>query len=215
MPRLKLFHLPGACSRVTMTALEHLGLEYDDEIVDLLRGQQHSLEYRSVNPRGKVPSLLVDGELLAENAAILWWLHQIRPDGGLFPVAADHWTRAQQISDLFWLSAGWHPAVRAIRMPIRWTNGDTAPVKEKGRQLLESPMAQLNSRLERHDWWYGQEWAIIDVYFYWNYATASKEDGFPLADYPSVLAHCERVEAHPAFQKALERENRSLERGRP
>ncbi len=204
MPELKLYHLPGACSRVTLTALEQVGVDYADEVVNLMQGQQHSPEYRAVNPRGKVPALLVDGELLVENAAILWWLHQRWPEAGLLPVAADEWTRAQFLSDLFWISSGWHPATRANMMPIRWTTGDPAPVRERGKQLMAPLLAQLEARLGEQDWWYGDRWSIVDTYFYWCYTTA-EEGQYDLSGLGAIAAHRARVEAHPAFIRAITR----------
>ena len=59
----------------------------------------------------------------------------------------DACSQARILSDLFWLSAGWHPAVRACRMPVRWTTGDPAPVRERGKLLLDDPMQQLDARL--------------------------------------------------------------------
>lgn len=206
MPEMKLYHLPGACSRVTMTALEQIGQPYEDEVVDLSSGQQHTPEYRAINPKGKIPALIVDGRLLGENAAILWWLHKTYPDAGLFPVNSDLWAQALILSDLFWVSAGWHPAVRANRMPMRWTTGDLEPVKERGRELLAGPMEQLDERLKQKDWWYGDHWSIIDVYFYWNYTTAEEGD-FPLGGLDGIAAHRERVLALPAFKRALARED--------
>lgn len=208
MAEMKIYHLPGACSRVTLTALEQIGQPYEDEVVNLMKGAQHTPEYRAVNPRGKIPALLVDGELLTENAAIIWWLGQQYPEAGLFPVAQDAWQKAQQLSDLFWISAGWHPSVRANRMPVRWTTGDPAPVKERGRQLLEGPMTQLDQRLKEADWWYGNTWSITDVYFYWNYTTAQEGD-FPLDGLDGIAGHRARVEQLPAFQRALAREKSS------
>lgn len=212
MPDLKLFHFPGACSRVTLTALEQVGVPYGDEVVDLASSQQLGPEFRAINPRGKVPALLVDGELLSENGAILSWLHATWPEAGLLPPAADAWSEALQLSDLFWLSSVWHPAVRANRMPVRWTTGDPEPVKERGRQLLSGPMAQLDLRLRQSPWWYGDAWSICDVYFYWCYTTAEEGD-FPLEGLDGIAAHRERVKAHPAFQRALAREARARARG--
>jgi glutathione S-transferase len=201
---LKLFHFPGACSRVPMTALEHIGCAYDDEMINLMKGEHMAPSYRETNPRGKVPALLVDGKLLSENAAILLWLNATFPDAALLPKPADEWERAQQTSDLFWLSSVWHPYVRANKMPIRWTTGDEAPVRERGVELLKPCMAQLEQRLAGSAWWYGQ-WSIIDVYFYWAYTTAESGE-FDLSPYPCVNRHRAAIEALPAFQSALARE---------
>lgn len=210
MADLVLFHLPGACSRVTMTALEQAGADYVDRIVDLGRGQQHGPEYRAVNPRGKVPALLVDGRLLAENAAILWWLDSAFPEAGLLP-AGDAWARAQQWSDLFWVASVWHPSVRANMMPIRWTTGDPAPVRERGKQLMAPLLARLEQRLAVQPWWYGEAWSILDTYLYWCYTTA-EEGEYDLSGLVAIADHRRRAAAHPAFMRALEREAAARER---
>jgi glutathione S-transferase len=210
MTHLKLFHFPAGCSRVTMTALEHVGCAYEDEMIDLMKGEHMRSEYQGINPRGKIPALLVDGKLLSENAAILCWLDMTFPDAGLFPKPTSDWDYAQRMSDLFWVSSVWHPYVRANKMPIRWTTGDIAPVRERGVELFTPCIRQFEERLAQSDWWYGT-WSIIDVYFYWAYTTA-EEGHFDLSSYPSVNRHRTAVEALPAFQRALVRENAAKQR---
>lgn len=205
MTQMTLFIFPGACSRVSMTALEHVGAEYEAVMVNLMQGEHMRPEYKAANPRGKVPALHVDGKLLSENAAIQLWLNDRFPEAGLLPKPADEWERAQQLSDMFWVSSVWHPYVRANKMPSRWTTGDEAPVRERGVELLTPCLVQLEERLSDRDWYYGV-WSIIDVYFYWAYTTA--EDGeFDLLPYPNIHRHRLAVEALPAFQAAIAREN--------
>lgn len=211
MTDITLYHLPGACSRVVMTALEQCGVDYADHPVNLMKGEQHSPEYRRVNPRGKIPALLVDGELIGENAAIQWWLNKAFPEAGLFPQPADAWQEAQLLSDLFWISSGWHPSVRANMMPIRWTTGDPAPVRERGKELVRPLFESFDAHMADRPWWYGDNWSIIDVYFYWNYTTA-EEGEYDLSGLEHLAAHRARVEAWPAFQRALMRENAARER---
>jgi glutathione S-transferase len=205
VPHLKLYHFPGGCSRVTLTALETVGAEYEDVMVNLMTGEHLKPAYRAANPRGKIPALLIDGRLLSENAAILTWIDQSWPDAGLLPKTGDVLAKAQILSDLFWLSSVWHPAVRANKMPIRWTTGDIAPVRERGVELLIPCVEQLEARLAEAQWWY-DAWSILDVYFYWAYTTA-EEGHFDLTPYPNVNRHRAQVEALPAFQAALAREN--------
>ncbi len=205
MTQMTLFIFPGACSRVAMTALEHVGADYKAVMVNLMQGEQYRPEYRAANPRGKVPALHLDGKLLSENGAIQLWLHDRYPEAGLLPKPADDWERAQQVSDLFWISSVWHPYVRANKMPMRWTTGDIAPVRERGVELLAPCLQILEERLADHDWWYGT-WSIIDVYFYWCYTTAESGE-FDLSPYPNINKHRAAIEAMPAFQAAIAREN--------
>ena len=212
MTTLALYHFPGACSQVTMTALETVGVPYEDRMINLMAGEHMRPEYRAANPRGKVPALLVDGALLSENAAILLWLDARFPETKLLPVRTSEWHRAQVHADLFWLSSVWHPYVRANMMPSRWTTGDIVPVRERGRELMAPCLAQLEERLTAQDWWY-DDWSILDVYFYWAY-TRAEEGTFDLSPYPAIARHRSAIEALPAFQRVLAREQAARDTAR-
>jgi len=207
-PALTLYHMPGACSRVTMNALEEAGLDYADVALDLMKGEQRSAEYQAINPRGKVPTLVVDGTPLSENAAIMLYLDALRPDAGLFPAAADPLARAQVWSDLIWCSATLHPMVRQVRMPIRFSATDPDSVRADGAAKLAVTLPQLEARLARAPWWYGERWSILDVYLFWNYDTA--DSVIPLDDYPALRAHAGAVRARPSFFRAQAREKAAL-----
>jgi glutathione S-transferase len=201
---MTLFHFPGGCSRVSLTALEHVGVRYKAVMVNLMKGEHMRPEYRAINPREKIPALHVDGKLLSENAAIQLWLNDRFPEAALIPKGADNWERAQQLSDFFWVSSVWHPYVRANKVPSRWTTGEEAPVRERGVELLTPCVRILEERLADREWWFG-DWSILDVYFYWAYTTA-EEGQFDLSPYPEINRHRLAVEALPAFQRALARE---------
>ncbi len=207
MTRMTLFIFPGACSRVSLTALEHVGADYDAVMINLMKGEHTRPDYRAANPRGKVPALHVDGKLLSENAAIQLWLNDRYPEAGLLPKPADDWERAQQLSDMFWVSSVWHPYVRANKVPSRWTIGEEAPVRARGVELLTPCVQILEEQLADREWWYGG-WSIIDVYFYWAYTTA-EEGQFDLSVYSNINRHRAAVEALPAFRAAIARENRA------
>jgi len=203
--------MPGACSRVSMTALEHIGVEYTDKAINLISGEQIKDEYQATNPRGKIPALVVNDQILTENAAILYWLHTEYPDAELFPKVDSNFEKAKQLSDLFWISAGWHPYVRANMMPVRWTTGDPEPVRQKGRELLAPLIKELNEHLEQNHWYYGEKWAITDVYLYWCYTTAL-QSGFDLSAYKNINRHLSQVNDIPAFQAAMAREKVSIDK---
>jgi glutathione S-transferase len=210
MSSLILYHAPGACSQVTMTALEECGLDYTDVAVDLWRGTHRTPEYLALNPKGSVPALAVDGEVLTENAAILLYLHLREPEAGLLPHSDDLLTRARQISDLVLCSSTWHPLVRAIRMPGRLTRGDPDPVRERGIEVMTGLVGALDVRVRSGRWWYGAQWSIVDVYLHWSYTMAAK-GGFDLTPYPAVRDHAERVRQHPSFVRAFAREAMAIE----
>jgi glutathione S-transferase len=206
---LMLYHAHTTCSRVTLTALEKCGCDYTDRLLVMQKGEHKVSAFLAINPDGKVPTLLVDGRPLAENGAILMWLAQTFPEAGLFPPSRSAWDRARYLSDLLWVSSGWHPYVRANKVPSMWTTGDIDPVRERGRELLAGVVQQLEDHLTDRPWWYGEDWSIIDTYLWWAYTNA-EIGGFSIVDFPQVQAHRQRNTALPQLQRALAREAAAL-----
>jgi glutathione S-transferase len=69
--KLTLYYAPIACSLVPLITLNESGAPFDVHTVLLAKGQQKTPEYLKLNPKGKVPALAIDGEVLTENVAIL------------------------------------------------------------------------------------------------------------------------------------------------
>lgn len=197
---------------MSLNAFEEAGLEYEDRVVNVLVGEQHSESYREINPRGKIPAVLVGDQLLTENAAILMYVHSVAPASGILPATSSEVDLARQYSDLIWCSSTLHPAVRQVRVPVRFTTGDAEGVVARGAEYVESLLADLDAHFDYEAFWYGDTWSIMDVYLYWCYTTAGGSDTISLDSYPSVLAHADRVSARPSYQRALRREQDAMER---
>jgi glutathione S-transferase len=202
---IRLYQFPGSCSRVTMNALEEIGLEYSEQVVNLLADEHKSATYLALNAKGKVPSLLISGKLMTESAAILAYLDRIHPQADLLPKSQDLAEANQGLIDLVWCSSTIHPIVRQIRNPMRWTSGEPSGVKAHGIEAFTRECKRMSERVGHDGWWYGHAWSIVDVYLYWAYSTSAK-GGFPLLDYPLLVAHAVRVRSRPSFQRALMRE---------
>ena len=208
---MTLFMFPGACSRVTMSALEEAGLDYEDRMVNLRSNEQKSPSYLSLNPKGKVPALRVGERTMTENAAILWFLHRQNPAANMLPRSESPIEDNQGLIDLVWCSGTLHPIVRQIRNPMRWTKGDTSGVREDGMDKFAHECETFQGRLSGGRWWYGSAWSIVDVYIYWLYSTAEK-GSFALSAYPELAEHAARVRARPSFRRGLQREEAAVAR---
>ncbi|MEM9493698.1 MAG: glutathione S-transferase family protein, partial [Myxococcota bacterium] len=208
MKELVLYHFPGACSGVTMTALEELGLDYDDVPVNIMKGEQKGADYLAINPAGQVPALKIGDRILTESTAIQLYLDATHPDAGLLPKSTDAFEHSKIVSELFWVSSTVHPAVRQMRAPQRYTDGDKTGIMAKGKEMATGIAQRLQAHLADRDWWFGADWSIVDIYLYWCFSMATSA-GFVLDDYPAILAHRERVAAWPSYQRARAREQAS------
>ncbi len=200
-PDLKLFHFPGACSQVALFALEEAGLNYELEVVDLHSGQQNTPEYLAVNPLSKVPYLLIDGDGLAENAAILTYISLLRPEAGLLPDPHDARQWAEAVGGMSFCGGTLHPIARGILNPQRLTTGDTAGVREMATMLANKAFKQAEYRIASKGWWLG-DWSIVDVYLHWAFGVACN-GGFDSSPFPQLVALTERLSERPAFRKVL------------
>ena len=122
---LTLYYAPGACSMASHIAIEETGAPYQTQVVALAQGEQTKPEYlNKVNPRGKVPALQTDDEMLTENVAILTYLARTFPDAKLLPT--DPLGTARALSHMAYLSNTVHPAFTHIMRPGRFATDESA-----------------------------------------------------------------------------------------
>ena len=204
MSDLCLYFAPGSCSRVTLIALLETGAPFETALVRFMKGEHRTPEFLGLNPKGKVPALIIDGEALTENVAILSLLNQMFPAARLLPPVATALDDARQTADLCFCSATLHPLVTRIVMPGRFAGPEGA---SKAYELAVEAMRQfftlVDERLASCDWWYGDSWSVMDAYLSWVFGRVEGAK-FPVADYPHWAKHYQRMSARPSFQRALE-----------
>jgi glutathione S-transferase len=204
MTTMTLFFAPDSCARVPLIALEEIGNPYKLELVAFVSGQHKSPEYLALNPKAKVPTLVVDGEPLTENVAILSWLAERFPQAGLLPEFHDDFARARLIADLTYCASGLHPIVTRLRIPHFFC--DTAEGSRRVFEMAELAMHPNFDLIERRlgisRWWYGEHWSIVDAYINWVWfrVTGTQFDG---SAYPNLRRHDAQMKERPAVQRAL------------
>ena len=170
--------------------------------MNLAGGEQTHADYKGVNPLKKVPALLIDGTLLTENAAILFFLAKTSPSAGLFPSPKSMIEEAEQVGGMSFCGATLHPLVRGMANPSRITDGDIAPVRARSISVAETPFGYANERLAHRGWWL-HDWSIIDVYLNWA-CTIARSGGFDFHRYPALAELPARLAERPAFRRMQE-----------
>ncbi len=102
-----LYYSPIACSLVPYVTLTEAGADFEVRNINLRKGQQSSPAYLKLNPKHKVPVLMVDGQVLTENVAIQLWIARNFPEAKLLPT--DPWQELKAISIMSWCASGIHP----------------------------------------------------------------------------------------------------------
>jgi glutathione S-transferase len=83
---MKFYMTPGSCSTGVHILLEEAGLVFEAYIVNLMSGDQHQPEYLALNPKGTIPTLVLeDGTALTDFASIALWIAKTYPRRKLLP----------------------------------------------------------------------------------------------------------------------------------
>jgi len=91
-------------------ALNLKGLAYEEEMVDLNKGEQHAPAFRAINSQAALPAVIVDGgHVLTQSMAILEYLEETHPSPPLLPPDALGRARVRSIALL--LAADHHPLI--------------------------------------------------------------------------------------------------------
>jgi glutathione S-transferase len=179
----------GNCHKVRIV-LDHLGLPYRWNEVDLMKGETRTPQFLAMNPNGQVPVLGIDADsYLTESGAILCYLAE---GSDLWP--SDRLERARMLQWMFFEQYSHEPCIavaRFIHVFLRQPDHARMPdLHRRGYQALDV----MERRLAQSAFFAGERLSLADIALY-AYTHRADEGGFELARYPAVakwLARCER-----------------------
>ena len=206
MPELKLFFSPRACSLACHIALEESGLPFTAAAVKIREGQHKTEEYLRVNPWGKIPAMLIDGELLTEAHAILSYVGDTAPAGKRLIPQDDPLLRARAHEWMNFLSGTVHIAFRPLFRP-NYLIGDEnlyPLLREVGVPIFQKTLLEVDRRLQGKTWALGDRYSIVDPYLFVFYMWSQRAD---VVEYspplPAWKLLWERIHERDATQRAL------------
>jgi glutathione S-transferase len=195
-PKLALYFAPTTCSLVPWITLTEAGAVFETRTVNMRKRDQMTPEFLRLNPKHRVPVLLIDDQPLTENVAIQLWIAQAFPAARLMP--ADPLDHARATSLLAWCASGIHPTLTPNALPDRYCDlPDSAEsVRRCARKLLLENMAIADERLAGREWFF-DHFTSADAYFFWCVRKA-KQFGIDLGEQRHVTAHFERMRQRPS-----------------
>ncbi len=205
---LELYYAPAACSLVPYVTLTEAGAAFAVHNVNTRKGDNRTPAYRRVNPKGKVPVLVIDGEPLTENVAIQIWIARNFPNARLLP--ADPKQEIKAISLMSWFASGIHPHLTPNARPERYCDlhGSEEAVKRVAYKLLVEDFALADEMLAGRAWFF-EHFTAVDAYFFWCFrrAVLFKLD---VARFAHCNTHFARMQERSSVQKVLAYEKQVL-----
>ena len=207
--KLALYYAPIACSMVPYINLTESGADFEVRPVNMGKGQHNSPDYLKVNPKHKVPVLLVDGEVITENVAINLWIARNFPQAKLLP--SDPMKEIKAISLMSWCASGIHPALTPNANPKRFCDlpGTEENVKACAQKLLAENFTIANNLLAGRDWFF-DHFTAVDSYFFWTFRRGT-QFGLDMSPFSNCVSHGERMMQRPSVQKLIAYEAKTME----
>src|SRR6201998_1180822 len=136
---IALYYAPTTCALAPYIPLTEAGAEFEVRPLNFRKGQQTSPEYLKINPKHKVPVLIVDGRILSESVEIQTWIARTFPQAKLLPT--DPWLELQAISLMSWCSGGIHPFLARINAPSKVC--DISGTEDSVKKLAAANLMEL------------------------------------------------------------------------
>lgn len=210
---LKLYFSPGACSFVPHCLLQLSGAAFEPHMVKLHKGEQNGEEYKAINPRGQVPVLVDEGQVITQILAIILYLDQKFPEAHYLPTAPV--ARAKAIETLAWMNNTVHPTFTHVFMPQKFCDAPDvqAQLKTFNTQTYKSLMGELQDIVVRNSnttgWLSGEQVGPLDAYAL-TLTRWGSIAGINPTSYTALWSHVQKVAAHPAIAVVIERERLQL-----
>ena len=208
-------HLENSRSQRVLWLLEELGVPY--EVKRYARNPETMLappELRAVHPLGKSP-VITDGDAtVAESGAIVEYLVERYGNGRMIPAAGTPERRRYT----YWLHYAEGSAMPPLLLQLVFDRVETAPMpffvkpiaraiagRAKGSFIepqIKLHLDWIEGELGRSTWFAGDEMSAADVQMSFPLEAAAARVG-ATDGRPRIRAFLERVQARPAYQRAL------------
>ncbi len=190
---LKLYHSPQSRSSRFIWLLEELGQPYEIEYVSIQRGDGTGApDPKNPNPRGKVPTLEHDGQIVVESGAIALYLTDAFPDAGLAPRVGDP-GRGDYLGWLFFycteVESGMILKFLEVAHPMM-------------SRIYEPMVRRFEGQLRTNPYIAGERFTAADVLF----ASAVQWGSDMLPKSEVLEAYLARLIERPAYKRAIGKE---------
>ncbi|MCC6889703.1 MAG: glutathione S-transferase family protein [Hyphomicrobiales bacterium] len=196
---VQLYYAPNTCALAPYVTLTEANATFEVKPLNFRKGDNLAAEYLRLNPKHKVPLLIVDGRVLSESVAIQMWIARSFPQAKLLP--ADPWKELQAIAIMSWCASGIHPFLSRINSPQKVCDlaGAEPSVIKAAREVLFENYRIAEDLLAGRTFLF-DHFTAADAHFFWC-LRRGRQLGVELSGFPNCQAFFERIQARESVQK--------------
>jgi glutathione S-transferase len=194
-----LYYALNTCALAPYVTLTEADASFEVKPLNFRKNEQRLPAYLRLNPKHKVPLLVVDGDPLTESSAIQIWIARNFPQAKLLP--SDPWQELKAISILSWCSSGIHPYLSRINSPSKVCDvaGAEQGVIQAAKSFLFESYKIADDMLAGREFFF-DHFTAADAHFFWCLRRGAQL-GAEAAEFPNCMGHFERIKKRPSVQK--------------
>lgn len=179
-------------------------LEYELLLVDRESNFHKSAEYLKLNPSGRIPTLIDNGNVLFESPAICIHLCEQHPEHGLIPAIGNQ-ERPLFFQWLTYLNNTLQAELMIYHYPHRHTNDEASIVNVLAAQneRVSEVLSVIDAQLENNKFLVGNKITACDFFLFmlaeWSLPVAKS----PL-DFPHLANYLKRLSSHATIEAVCE-----------
>lgn len=180
-------------------ALEELELPYEVKVVNLMKGEQKTPEFKKINPNARIPALKdpEQGQTIFESGAILLYLAQ--KTGRLMPTDPKrHW---QAMSWLMFQMGGVGPMMGQANVFYRYFPEKIPAAIERYQKESLRLLTVLNDRLADHEF-LADDFSVADI-ANWCWAKTYAWSGVKVNDLPHLQRWIKQIKKRPGCARGI------------
>jgi Glutathione S-transferase len=194
---MKLYYSPGSCGMSPAIVLREAGLTFELVKVDFATKTTVEGNYLEVNPKGFIPTLVLDdGGFITEGAVILQWIADQNPGLKLLPAFGTQ-ERYRALEWLNLIATDLAKGMSTMFQPFF----DDAAKRSYADGFLKGRFAFVEDHLSNNDYVLGSEFSAPDAYLY-NVLSWPPRAGIDMSVYPAIERFMQRMERRPSVQAA-------------
>ncbi|MFT5785424.1 MAG: glutathione S-transferase [Ascidiaceihabitans sp.] len=200
---MQLFYTPNTISMAVAIALQEADIEHELTLVDFAKGEQLSAGYLDKNPKGRVPTLIVEGQPLTETGALLELIATFAPEKNLVPTNPLQAVKMRSV--MFYLASTMHVNHAHRVRGIRWANDQSSidDMAAKAPETMAISAKYIEEECLTGPFILGDTISIADIYLF-NICTWLAGDSVIVSNYPKITAHMALMETRASVQKIRE-----------
>ncbi|WP_028672086.1 glutathione S-transferase family protein [Saccharospirillum impatiens] len=195
---LVFYHAPQTRGTGIWFLLEELGIPYEMKVLNHSKGDNRKPEFLAINPLGKFPTLVHNGQVITEQVACYTYLADRFPDKGLAP-AFDDSLRGPYLRWMAFQGSSFEPAL--IDLAMKREPGDPSFMPYGSFEQMQDT---LFNQIAGAPYLLGDRLYAVDIF--WG-TTLMWCRNFGLIETTAVVDdYIERIVSRPAFIEVTRRE---------